>query len=119
MATKRVISRATKAKHAELEERIRQMRHEEDQLQAKIHKLEASIVAAPGWQAGARLSNRNWVQPDAEDDSPSRGFSRTRYQALRLNRARSTQALAAFFLLSVFIGFVCFFYYMLKINGLL
>ena len=36
MATKRGISRATKAKHAELEERIRQMRREEDTIKDKI-----------------------------------------------------------------------------------
>ncbi len=119
MATKRGISRATKARHAELQERIRQMHHEEDNIKAKIHKLEASIVAAPVWQAGSRLRNRNLIAAEEEEEYGGRAFSRTRWQAQRMNRARSRQALIAFLLVAAFTGFVCWFYLQLRNNGLL
>lgn len=119
MATKRAISRATKAKHAELEDRIRQMRHEEDNIKAKIHKLEASIVAAPVWQAGTRLRNRNLIAAEEAEDYTGRPFNRTRWQAQRMNRARSRQALTAFLLVAAFTGFVFWFYLQLRNNGVL
>ena len=119
MATKRGVSRATTAKQAELEERIRQMRHEEDQIKNKIYKLEASIVAAPVWQAGTRLRNRNFIAPEEEEEYGGRSFNRTRWQAQRMNRARSRQALTAFLLVAAFTGFVCWFYLQLRNNGVL
>ncbi len=119
MATKRGISRATKAKHAELEERIRQMRHEEDNIKAKIYKLEASITAAPVWQAGSRLRSRNLLQAEEPETYGGRAFNRTRWQAQRMNRARSRQALTAFLLVAAFTGFVCWFYLQLRNNGVL
>ena len=119
MATKRGISRATKARQAELEARINQMRHEEDRIKSKIHKLEASIVAAPVWQAGSRLRNRNLIAAEDEEEYGGRPFNRTRWQAQRMNRARSRQAITAFFLVVAFVGFVCWFYLQLKNNGVL
>ena len=119
MATKRGISRATRAKQAEMEERIRQMRREEDHIKEKIHKLEASIVAAPVFMAGARLRNRNLIQAEEEEEYTGRPFNRTRWQAQRLNRARSRQALTALLLVAAFVGFVCWFYLQLRHHGVL
>lgn len=119
MATKRGISRATRAKHAEMEDRIRQMRREEDNIKAKIHKLEASIVATPVLMAGDRLRNRNLIQAEEEPEYNGRAFNRTRWQAQRLNRARSRQAMTALLLVAAFVGFVCWFYLQLRNNGLL
>ena len=118
MATKRGITRATRAKQAELEERIRQMRLEEDHIKAKIYKLEASIVAAPVHLAGDRLRRRHLIE--AEDDAfQGRPFNRTRWQAERLNRARSRQAISALVLVAVFISFVFWFYLQLRNHGVL
>jgi cell division protein FtsB len=119
MANKRGISRATRAKQAELEERIREMRREEDHIKAKIYKLEASIVAAPGFMAGDRLRNRNLISAEDVEASQGRSFNRTRWQAQRLNRARSRQALTAFLLVAAFVGFVFWFYLQLRNNGVL
>jgi len=119
MSAKRGISRATRAKQAEMEERIRQMRREEDQIKARIYKLEASIVAAPSFVAGDRLRNRNILQAEEAESSQGRAFTRTRWQAQRLNQARSRQAITAFFLVVAFVGFVCWFYLQLKNNGVL
>lgn len=119
MATKRGISRATKAKHAELEERIRQMRREEDSIKDKIYKLEASITAAPVFMAGSRLRNRNLIAAEEEEEYTGRPFNRTRWQAQRLNRARSRQAMTALVLVAAFVGFVYWFYLQLRNNGVL
>ncbi len=119
MAHKRGISRATKAKHAELEARIREMRREEDQIKAKIHKLEASIVSAPVFMAGDRLRNRNLLQAEEAEEYHGRPFNRTRWQAQRLNRARSRQAVTALLLVALFVGFVWWFYLQLRNNGVL
>ena len=119
MATKRGISRATKAKHAELEERIRQMRREEDSIKDKIYKLEASITAAPVFMAGSRLRNRNLIAAEEEEEYTGRPFNRTRWQAQRLNRARSRQAMTALLLVAAFVGFVYWFYQQLRNNGVL
>ena len=118
MATKRGITRATRAKHAELEERIRQMRREEDSIKAKIYKLEASIVAAPGAMMGERLRNRNVVQAD-EEEYRGPAFNRTRWQAQRLSRARSRQAITALCLVVAFVGFVSWFFVLLRNSGVL
>ena len=119
MATKRGISRATKAKHAELEERIRQMRREEDSIKDKIYKLEASITAEPVFMAGSRLRNRNLIAAEEEEEYTGRPFNRTRWQAQRLNRARSRQAMTALLLVAAFVGFVYWFYLQLRNNGVL
>ena len=119
MATTRGISRTTKARHAELEARIQKMRDEEDRIKTKIHKLEASIVAAPVWQADRRLRGRNFIAAEAPDDYAGRPFNRTRWQAQRMNRARSRQAITAFLLVAAFTGFVCWFYFQLRNNGVL
>ena len=119
MATTRGISRATKAKHAELEERIRQMRREEDSIKDKIYTLEASITAAPVFMAGSRLRNRNLIAAEEEDEYTGRPFNRTRWQAQRLSRARSRQAMTALLLVATFVGFVYWFYLQLRNNGVL
>lgn len=117
--TKRGISRATKAKHAELEARIHEMRREEENIKAKIHRLEATIVAAPVLLAGDRLRKRNLIEAETEEDYQGRPFNRTRWQAQRLNRARSRQAITALLLVALFVGFVCWFYLQLRNNGVL
>ena len=110
-------SKATKARHAELQARITEMHRKEDAIKNKIYKLEASIVAAPAWEAQSRLRNRNSIA--AEDYDDGRGPQQTRWQAQRMDRARSSQAILAFFLLALFAGFVICFYYTLKAHGLL
>jgi hypothetical protein len=119
MAIKRGISRATRAKQAEMEQRIREMRQQEEQIKARIHKLEASIVSTPSFMAGDRLRNRNILQAEEAEPYQGRAFNRTRWQAQRLNQARSRQAMTALVLVVTFVGFICWFYLQLKNNGIL
>lgn len=111
-------SRATKAKLVEMEERIREMRRQEDALKNKIYRLEASITAEPMHLAGQRLRSHNLIAADDDDDFSDRP-SRTRWQAQRVNRARSRQAVTALFLVVLFLSFVFWFYQQLRSNGVL
>ncbi|RYD36420.1 MAG: hypothetical protein EOP86_06030 [Verrucomicrobiaceae bacterium] len=110
-------TRANKAKFAEMEDRIREMRRQEDAIKSKIYKLEASITAAPVFRAGERLRNHNLLVSEDEDEYPSRPL--TRWQSQRVNRARSRQAMTALFLVMLFITFAFWFYQQLRANGVI
>jgi len=118
MARKSAPTRANKAKLAEMEDRIREMRREEDAIKNKIYRLEASITAAPVFMAGESLRNRNLIAAGDDEEYPGRP-SRTRWQAQRVNRARSKQAITALFLVVLFIAFVFWFYQQLRSNGVI
>lgn len=111
-------SRATKAKFAEMENRIREMRQQEESIKDKIYKLEASITAAPVFLAGERLRKHNLIAASDDDDYPERPL-RTRWQSQRVNRARSKQAMTAFFLVALFLAFAFWFYQQLTNNGVI
>ncbi len=108
----------SKAREAELQRRLKEIRTQEETIRTRIHKLEASIVAAPSVAAGHRLRNWNTVPPDEPAARPSRQ-SRTRWQEQRVNRARSRQAMTALLLVGLLLVFAFWFYHQLSSNGVL
>ena len=105
---------SAKATRAELERRLKEIRAQEEKLKSRIHKLECSIVAAPGLEVERRIRWRDTVPPDEEMVAARRKKAApvraTRIQAEAASAVRVRQAVTALgliLLLCVFAWWFC------------
>ena len=105
-----------KARRADMERKLREIRDRESNIKERIHRLEASITAAPGMESARRISMWNTIP--AEDAPAPRSSRRpTRYQRQLENQARSSQALTAFALILIAAALSALLYYLARTNG--
>ena len=109
---------SAKAKRAELERKLTDIRSRETAIKERIYKLEASITAAPSMASSQRLRFWNTIASD-EPAPTTRDARMTRYQRRLVNKSRSRQAVTALFLtvLAVLVGL--WLSYQLKQHGVL
>ncbi len=105
-----------KARRAEMERRLREIRDRETTIKEKIYRLEASITAAPGMESARRISLWNTIpaEPEAPGRKPVRPL---RYQKQLESHARSSQALTSLVLLIIAAALVCFLLYLARQHG--
>ena len=112
------VSKASKAKRAELERRLSDIRNQENHIKERIYKLEASIVSTPSRVVGERL--RMWNTVPADEEMQYKLLKpRTRYQKKLVNRGRSHQALTAMFFVTIAVLMAIWFTNQLRSSGIL
>ncbi len=115
----RAQARAARKTAAETEAKLKALTKQESVLKKKLTRLECAIVATPVVHQETRLRNWNTLPPP--DDLPRRrqfGPKITRVQAQLIRAARVRQALFAFFLVAIFTGFACWFFYQIRLHHL-
>jgi len=111
-------NKASHAKRAELERRLKQIRSQETTIKERIYKLEASIAAAPGMASERRLRMWNTLPAD-EAPAARRPLKATRLQRRLSNQGRSRQAIGALAIIGVAALLALWLSYQLKTSGLL
>ena len=118
MSAKAQASKASKAKRADLERRLSDIRDQENHIKERIYKLEASIVSTPSRVVGERL--RMWNTVPADEAMRSKPLKpKTRYQRKLVNQGRSRQALTAMFFVTIAVLLAIWFTNQLRTSGIL
>ncbi len=108
-----------KARRAEMERKLREIKARESTIKERIYRLEASITASPGMESARRISLWNTLPAEADESQLRPHRRQTRVQRELENNARSQQALLALALLGVAAAVSYFLYTLARTHGLI